>query len=70
VPCVGVSIGIERLFSILEQKNAKSSTKIRSRDTEVYVVSAHKGLVQERMKLVTMLWDSNIKVRLLVIYYY
>lgn len=62
VPCVGVSIGIERLFSILEQHNEVAATKARTRDTEVYVVSAHKGLFEDRMKLVAELWDAGIKV--------
>ena len=63
VPGVGVSIGIERLFSILEQHNEASETKARTKDTEVYIVSAHKGLVEERLKLAAELWDADIKVR-------
>ncbi|KAL8621046.1 hypothetical protein ACOMHN_040571 [Nucella lapillus] len=59
VPCVGVSIGIERLFSIMEAK-AKNS-KIRTTGTEVMVVSAQKNLVEERMKLCTQLWEADIK---------
>lgn len=36
VPCVGVSIGIERLFSIMEANLAKqSNNKIRTVDTQV-----------------------------------
>lgn len=58
MPCVGVSIGIERLFSIVEQTNKDS----RTTETEVYIASAHKGLLEERMKLAVELWESNIKV--------
>ena len=35
VPCVGVSIGIERLFSIMEANLTKESTKIRTVHTQV-----------------------------------
>ncbi|KAJ8297516.1 hypothetical protein KUTeg_024047 [Tegillarca granosa] len=61
VPCVGVSIGIERIFSILETRAQASDLKTRRTETEVYVVSAQKNLVEERMKLCKELWDNNIK---------
>ena len=59
VPCVGVSIGVERIFSILEQR--KSKEKVRTIDTQVYVVSAQKGLMDERLKILASLWDAGIK---------
>ena len=62
VPCVGVSIGIERLFSIMESNVAKNKSLIRTKDTEIYVASAQKNLLEERMKLCTLLWDAGIKV--------
>ncbi|XP_064607651.1 histidine--tRNA ligase-like isoform X2 [Liolophura sinensis] len=61
VPCVGVSIGIERLFSIMEARAQAAHLKTRTTETEVFVVSAHKGLVEERMKLCKDLWDADIK---------
>jgi len=61
VPCVGISIGIERVFSLLEAKAA--GTKSRTTETQVYVVSAQKKLVEERLKVCRELWDANIKVR-------
>ncbi|KAL3880996.1 hypothetical protein ACJMK2_033197 [Sinanodonta woodiana] len=61
VPCVGVSIGIERVFSILEQRVLASNAKIRTTETEVFVVSAQKNLLEERMKLCKELWDADIK---------
>ena len=63
VPCVGVSIGMERLFSIMEANIAKSNQKTRTTETEVFVASAQKNLIEERMKICSMLWDSNIKVK-------
>ena len=61
VPCVGVSIGIERLFSIMEANMAKKKEQIRTLDTDVYVISAQKNLTEERMKVVTELWDGDIR---------
>jgi histidyl-tRNA synthetase len=60
VPCVGVSIGVERIFSLLEARKADQA--LRSSPIEVYVASAQKGLVEERMKICTMLWSAGIKV--------
>jgi histidyl-tRNA synthetase len=60
VPCVGVSLGIERLFAIMEMQQQQKS--VRTTDTQVYVGSAHKKLVEERLKLARMLWAANIKV--------
>jgi len=65
VPCVGISIGIERIFSILEANAA--SEKIRTTETQVYVVSAQKKLVDERLRLCRELWDANIKVRFAIL---
>ncbi|KAG7484913.1 hypothetical protein MATL_G00055080 [Megalops atlanticus] len=61
VPCVGVSIGIERLFSIMEQKTENSAEKVRTTETQVLVASAQKDLLEERLKLVAELWDAGIK---------
>nr|XP_020655025.1 histidine--tRNA ligase, cytoplasmic [Pogona vitticeps] len=65
VPCVGVSIGIERIFSIMEQKLEASEEKIRTTETQVLVASAQKKLLEERLKLVSELWDSGIKAEML-----
>merc|ERR1739844_367363 len=62
VPCVGVSIGIERLFSIMEANIAKNKTLVpRTIETEVFVASAQKNLMEERMKLCADLWDGGIR---------
>ncbi|XP_070492801.1 histidine--tRNA ligase, cytoplasmic isoform X2 [Chironomus tepperi] len=61
VPCVGVSIGVERVFAILESKNAASKTKLRTSEIQVFVASAHKGLQEKRLELLSKLWDGGIK---------
>nr|XP_056718477.1 histidine--tRNA ligase, cytoplasmic isoform X3 [Euleptes europaea] len=64
VPCVGVSIGVERLFSIIEQKLEMSKEKIRTKETHVLVAAAQKNLLTERMKLISVLWDAGIKAEM------
>uniref|UniRef100_A0A034WFZ7 histidine--tRNA ligase n=1 Tax=Bactrocera dorsalis TaxID=27457 RepID=A0A034WFZ7_BACDO len=61
VPCVGVSIGVERIFSVLEAKNAAAGVKTRTNEVEVYVASAHKGLHEKRLSILNSLWDQGIK---------
>lgn len=61
VPCVGVSIGVERIFAVLEAKHASTGMKQRTNDVEVYVASAHKNLHEKRLSIVTSLWDAGIK---------
>ncbi|KAK0151135.1 Histidine--tRNA ligase, cytoplasmic [Merluccius polli] len=63
VPCVGVSIGIERIFSIMEQK--AEAEKVRTTEIQVMVVSAQKNLLEERLKLVTELWNAGIKAEVM-----
>ncbi|XP_062357862.1 histidine--tRNA ligase, cytoplasmic isoform X3 [Cinclus cinclus] len=65
VPCVGVSIGIERIFSILEQRLEASEEKVRTTETQVLVASAQKKLLEERLKLISELWDAGIKAEML-----
>ncbi|XP_055371061.1 histidine--tRNA ligase, cytoplasmic isoform X2 [Condylostylus longicornis] len=61
VPCVGVSIGVERIFSVIEAKHIAEGKKIRTTEVEVYVASAHKGLHEKRLKIINDLWDQGIK---------
>ncbi|KAK2524913.1 hypothetical protein Q9233_009232 [Columba guinea] len=65
VPCVGVSIGIERIFSILEQRVKASGEKIRTTETQVLVATPHKHLLAARLKLISELWDAGIKAEML-----
>jgi histidyl-tRNA synthetase len=64
IPCVGFSIGIERIFSILENRHKKGGEKVRTVKTDVYVASGQKGLLQDRMKVCTMLWDAGIRAEM------
>lgn len=62
VPCVGLSIGVERLFAVMEAKIKRDNLTIRANQTQVYVVTPQKGLLEERLKLGQLLWAANIKV--------
>lgn len=67
VPCVGVSIGVERVFAImmqrLKEKEAQGDrSSIRSKEVDVYVMSiGGEGLLKERMQVTKMLWNAGIK---------
>ncbi|KAI9487305.1 MAG: histidyl-tRNA synthetase [Benjaminiella poitrasii] len=59
IPCVGVSIGIERLFSILLARQQMETVK--ANPTEVYIIAIGDGLLKERMALAHELWEAGIK---------
>ena len=61
IPAVGFSVGIERIFNILEEKLLKKA-KVRVNDTDVYVASIDKGQLKERMKICAELWSAGINV--------
>uniref|UniRef100_A0A8C6CT83 histidine--tRNA ligase n=1 Tax=Moschus moschiferus TaxID=68415 RepID=A0A8C6CT83_MOSMO len=65
VPCVGLSIGVERIFSILEQRMKTFGEKIRTTETQVFVATPQKNFLQERLKLIAELWDAGIKAELM-----
>ena len=59
VPCVGASIGIERIFSILEKEQSQDGTKDLY-PTQCLVCSAQKGLTNDRLRLLSELWAANV----------
>ncbi|KAG2423232.1 hypothetical protein HXX76_015488 [Chlamydomonas incerta] len=65
VPAVGVSIGIERVFAIMEaqmrERAAAAGKPLRAIETEVLVGSIGSGLQQRRMALAAELWAAGIK---------
>lgn len=65
LPCVGVSIGLDRVFAIVWPHWV--SKGMRSKDTMVYVMAAGDGLLNARVELVQELRANGIKVRCLCI---
>lgn len=61
IPCVGVSIGVERIFSVIEAKYAAEKVKMRTKLVDVYVASVHKGLYEKRLKIIGDLWNVGIR---------
>ena len=65
VPAVGVSIGIERVFAILEaqmkEKTKDNNGTIRETETEVLIASIGNGLQPQRMAIAAELWRAGIK---------
>lgn len=57
VPCVGVSIGIERILAIIEEQMADDMGS----DTQCFIASIGKNMTEERMKLLIELWEANIR---------
>jgi histidyl-tRNA synthetase len=55
VPCVGVSIGIERIFAILQ----KTANQIYP--TQCYVTSVGKNLTFDQLALIDELWSADIR---------
>lgn len=66
VPCVGVSVGVERVYSIMEMRRRKGEEKVRGKETEVFVLGLGGVELEKRMEFATMLWDAGIKVSLIL----
>lgn len=62
IPCVGISFGVDRIFTILNARNKKEKGK-RDVELDVYVMAAGggDGLILERMAITRQLWDAGIR---------
>ncbi|GLT71545.1 hypothetical protein SLA2020_435550 [Shorea laevis] len=65
VPAVGVSLGIERVFAIMEQLQKDQNQTTRATKTEVLVSILGDDLTQAA-ELVSELWDAGLKAEYLV----
>ncbi|KAF9554776.1 histidyl-tRNA synthetase [Agrocybe pediades] len=59
VPCVGVSIGMDRIFALVWPKWLARGS--RTKETMAFVMSSGDGLLKERIELVTELRNAGIK---------
>lgn len=63
IPCVGISFGVERIFTILKARNSEESQ--RTRELDVYVMAfggkEFDGLLLERLAITSQLWDAGIR---------
>ena len=60
IPCVGMSVGIERVFAILKAKHAENT--VRASDTQVFVMAMGNVSLEARLSIMTELWDAGISV--------
>jgi len=64
IPCVGISIGVERCFSIIKAKMDEQT--VRDTEVEVFVMAMGggkewEGFLLQRMEICKQLWDAGIK---------
>lgn len=70
IPCVGISFGVDRIFSITKARMAadKNAEQVRNSEVDVYVMAfggkGFTGLLKERMSVCAKLWEAGIKVYL------
>jgi len=68
IPCVGISFGVDRIFSITKARMAadKNAEQVRNSEVDVYVMAfggkGFTGLLKERMSVCAKLWEAGIKV--------
>ncbi|KAF2474406.1 putative histidyl-tRNA synthetase [Lindgomyces ingoldianus] len=64
IPCVGISFGVDRIFTLLDARQNKSSSEL-THEADVYIVAAggkdYDGLLLERMAVARQLWDAGIR---------
>jgi len=68
IPCVGISFGVDRIFSITKARMAadKNATQVRGNEVDVYVMAfGSKGFLKERMAVCSQLWEAGIKAEFL-----
>ena len=67
IPCVGISFGVDRIFSITKARLASSQApSLRPTEVDVYVMAfgagkEFTGMLPERMSVAKDLWDAGIK---------
>jgi histidyl-tRNA synthetase len=70
IPCVGISFGVDRIFSITKARMEadKNAAAVRRNEVDVFVMAfgggpTWNGLLKERMEIASKLWEAGIKVR-------
>ena len=67
IPCVGISFGVDRIFSVTKARMASSQTleNVRINEVDVFVMAfggkGFTGLLEERMEVARTLWEAGIK---------
>lgn len=63
IPAIGISIGIERLFMILEEKY---KNECRASETEFLIATIGKtGVLEKKLELANLFWNGKVKTEIL-----
>jgi len=71
IPCVGISFGVDRIFSITKARMAEEKTaeQVRNNEVQAYVMAfggkGFTGLLKERMSVCATLWEAGLKAEFL-----
>ncbi|CAK7901552.1 histidine--tRNA ligase, mitochondrial [[Candida] anglica] len=70
IPCIGISFGVERIFSIIQARAAKQLEKVSASQTDVFVMAfgggeGWNGFLKERMAITRQLWAAGINTEYL-----
>ena len=65
LPCVGISFGVDRIFTILDSRREKKNASELAREADVYVMAlggkGFDGLLLERMRVTRQLWKAGLR---------
>jgi histidyl-tRNA synthetase len=68
IPCVGISFGVDRIFSITKARleREQSTQGLRNSEVDVFVMAfggkGFTGMLKERMDICKQLWNAGIRV--------
>lgn len=69
IPCIGISFGVDRIFTILDKRQKKSAASNLQRNPDVYIIAVGgkdwDGLLPQRMAVARQLWDAGIQAEYL-----
>lgn len=65
IPCVGVSLGVERIFSILEATALEGQGKLRRPTVQILVASTGGDMLKERLRVCSELWTGRLSAEIL-----
>ena len=60
IPWIGISFGVDRIFTILKARHEQEKQKVRGSDVYVMVFGGKNGLLTERMRIARLLWDAGL----------
>ncbi|KAF3938517.1 hypothetical protein ABW19_dt0206748 [Dactylella cylindrospora] len=72
IPCVGISFGVDRIYSIIRKRLENTAVALRSSDVDIYVMAMPEGsgenkngFLKERMAIAKQLWEGGINAEFL-----